>query len=316
MNSRSNTPPSSAPRTLFLALAADENYLDGLVGTLAGVARFAHDTSIRAAVLDCGIHDASWAAFQETLRASFPQLALQRLEVSDEQLRIFNPANAPTRLSNAAYARMLLPRLLPDVDRVLYLDSDLLVDTDLRPLFATPLEGALVAAVQDAHVPLLCQNVARESLTDAESASPAFNSGVLLMDLSAMRQVNLIEQVLSLPAPAHIKFQDQAVLNRVLHGRWKALPPRWNRQRFVTENFSIYRDRPDSVWHFIGKMKPWHFDPAFMRGLVADFHRNVTSSGWTPRLRGKWRPLSPAWRDSIKATHAFTLRRVAAFLRP
>lgn len=293
---------------LTLAFASDETYLDGVVGTLSGVVRRAPGATIRVFILDCGIHDTSWDRLQQFFATHSPTAALFRLVITPERLRMFNPDNRLHRVNNSSYARLLLPELLPDEDRIIYLDCDLVVDADLRPLFATTLDGAPVAAVQDAHMPTLGLNIPPELLTETEVALPVFNSGVLLMDLAAMRRSRVLEQILALPPSFHVKFQDQSVLNYVTRGRWKQLPVRWNRQRFVTENFSLYRDHPDSVWHFIGKMKPWHFAPSFMRGLVADFHRDLVSKGWVPRLRGESRPLSPAWRDSIKAARASLLR--------
>lgn len=300
---------------LTLALGSDENYLDGLVGTLSGVARSTSADPIHAVILDCGILDSSWTLLEQTLRTAFPHLSLRRLPIRSEQLQAFNLTQASLRLNNSAYARILLPELLPDCDRILYLDCDLLVDADLRPLFNTPLEGMLVGAVPECHSALLGKSIPRHLLTDAEAARITFNSGVLLLDLAGLREADIIGRIRVLPAEFYSIHMDQAVLNYVLHDRWKRLPLRWNRQCFVTENFSIYRDQPGSVWHFIGKMKPWHFQPSAMRGLMADFHRNLVFTGWTPRLAGKWRPLSPAWRDAVKAARAFVLR-LARALRP
>jgi lipopolysaccharide biosynthesis glycosyltransferase len=294
--------------SLTLAFASDENYLDGLVGTLSGVARSAPGATIRAYVLDCGIQDAGWREMEQTLRTRFSGLELVRHVIEPNQLSAFNPQNQNNRLNNSAYARLLLPELLPDTERIIYLDCDLMVDADLRPLFITQLEGALIGAVADGHLPLLVQNVLPELIPPAEKDSLAFNSGVLLMDLAAMRRAGLIAEIRSAPPFLSQKMQDQASLNLALMSRWKKLPTRWNHQRFVTEHFSIYRDYSDTVWHFIGKMKPWHFEPHHARGLMAEFQRDIITTGWKPRQKGTWRTLSPAWRDFLKASHAFACR--------
>jgi lipopolysaccharide biosynthesis glycosyltransferase len=296
------------PHPLIIALAADENYLDGLAGTLAGVVRSAPGAHIRAVILDCGIADESWRDFKRTVLPRLRTLELQRLPVHPEQLQVFAPDTRVRSLNNSTYTRMLLPELLPDCDRVLYLDCDLLVNADLRELVSLPLDDALAGEVPENHLPLLEQNITQGILSADEASLPAFNSGVLLMDLAAMRGADLLGHVAGLLPKLQGKLQSQAVLNYLLRGRWKAVPARWNRQRFITEHFSLYHDHPGSVWHFIGKMKPWHFDPPHMRGLVADFHRDIIASGWKPRLRGTWKPLSPAWRDFAKASRAFTLR--------
>lgn len=296
-------------QSLPIAVAADENYLDGLAGTLGGVLRSASGARIHTVVLDCGIQDSTWATFQQVLQSRFTNLDLVRLPVDPTWLQPFSPETRVRNLNNSTYARLLLPELLPHLDRILYLDCDLLVDADLRLLFDTPLEGALVGATPEAHLPSLGQNVSANLLSPADASLPAFNSGVLLMDLAALRGANLVGPVTDLIPRMQSRLQSQAVMNYLLRGRWKPIPVRWNRQHFITENFSLYRDHPGSLWHFIGKMKPWHFDPRFMRGLIADFHRDIVSTGWIPRHRGDSRPLSSAWRDSLKAARAFSLRQ-------
>jgi lipopolysaccharide biosynthesis glycosyltransferase len=293
---------------LSIALASDEGYIDGLVGTLSGVARSARGKIIQAIILDCGLADADWRKLSRHLAASFSHLHLIRQIISPDRLQIFNPHNRIIRLTNSAYARLLLPELLLHQARIVYLDCDLFVDADLTPLFTIPLDGALVAAVQDNHLGTLGQIIPHAGLTATELKLPAFNSGVMLMDLAALRGINLAAQISAFPPSFQGKLQDQGALNYLLRRKWKPLPAKWNRQKFVTENFSIYRDSPDSVWHFIGKMKPWHFAPQHARGLMADFQRDLIASGWPPHFRGEWRSRSPAWRDSIKATRAFTLR--------
>lgn len=293
---------------LSIALASDENYLDGLVGTLSGAVQSTSNTTINAVILDCGIYDDSWLELELTLSTAYPQLTLSRKHIHPDQLAVFNPTNETRRLNNSSYARLLLPELLPDLSRVIYLDCDLHIDADLRALYAAPLDGFLVGAVPESHLPRLDQSIPISALSETDQSLPAFNAGVMVMDLSAMRHDNLVERINAPFDSSQWKLQDQSILNYLLRRKWKALPTQWNRQRFVTENFSVYRDYPNSIWHFIGKMKPWNFDPQHMRGIVSDFHRDVLKSGWMPRQKGSWQPLSPAWRDIAKGTRAFALR--------
>lgn len=104
---------------------------------------------------------------------------------------MFAPDTRVRSLNNSTYTRMLLPELLPDCDRVLYLDCDLLVNADLRELVSLPLDYALAEAAPENHLPLLEQNITQGILSADEASLPAFNSGVLLMDLAAMRGADL-----------------------------------------------------------------------------------------------------------------------------
>lgn len=293
---------------LIVAFAADENYLDGLVGALGGLARRASARSIEAIILDCGISDDGWKAFEQCLCKEYPRLKMRRIPIEPALLERFNPEGVAMRLNASAFARLLLPDLLPELDRLLYLDCDVWVDADVTPLMDLPLGEAWAGVVKDRHIPRLATNIGEAFVQPGDEDQVAFNSGVMLLDLARLREEKLTERVLGLLKTVDGKFQDQALLNRLLVGRWKPLPECWNRQRFVTENFSLYRDYPDSLWHFIGQMKPWHFEPKHARGLMANFLGEITRCGWSLRRPGKWRPLSPIWRDGVKAARANGLR--------
>lgn len=297
-----------------IALAADEGYLDGLAGTLVGIAQRAPLSLFHTYILDCGITDASWREFERSLSSRWQNIQLWRIPINDAKLQKFAPLIRSRGLNNATYARFLLSDLLPEVDRIIYLDCDLVVDTDLNALFLTSLDGALAGAVAENHLSLLTQNIPRELIASTDRDLPAFNAGVLLLDLAMMRQANLFESIMDLIPQMQSRLQSQAVLNFIFLRRWKALPQRWNRQKFVTENFSIHRDFPDSVWHFIGKIKPWHFAPNHRRGLVGDFHLNLDKSGWSPQFPGSITLQDSTWRETLKSTRAFTLRKLRALV--
>src|SRR3954447_5164139 len=86
----------------------------------------------------------------------------------------------PTRdfTRKATWYRIFLPELRPDIDRIIYLDSDALVVDSLLPLWATDIKSYTLAAVPN----FLERNSARRP---AELGLPGpqvyFNAGVLLL---------------------------------------------------------------------------------------------------------------------------------------
>jgi len=295
-------------KPLVIALASDENFIDGLVATLAGVARRAPRTPIRAVILDSGILDATWQEFERTLAASLPSITLQRIVIESGQLDHFAPEVRVCNLNNATYSRLLLPELLPDCDRIIYLDCDVVVDADLRELIDLPLDGALAGAVLGRNLPRLGQNITRGMISPARAALPAFNAGIMLIDLAAFRREKPLTGIGVLLPRLQGEVQSQAILNYILIERWKQLPFRWNRQSPLSLTFPCYRDYPESIWHFNGKTKPWHFDPAGSRGIIADYHRDLASTGWKPRLTGNLRLTPPAWFEPLRVLRAGILR--------
>lgn len=93
-----------------------------------------------------------------------------------------------SRIPAIMWYRIFLPQLLPQQDRVLYLDCDTLLVDDLMALWQTELEGYHLGAVANVLEPGL-QDWPRQLGLPPEQ--PYFNSGVLLLNLSSMRQHDL-----------------------------------------------------------------------------------------------------------------------------
>src|SRR5688500_18132312 len=88
------------------------------------------------------------------------------------------------RFGTIVWLRFLLPELLPDLERVLYLDADTLAVAPLEPLFALGLDGCPIGAVANVVDEGLWPHVRGLGIDDP---TQFFNSGVLLMDLAALR---------------------------------------------------------------------------------------------------------------------------------
>lgn len=159
------------------------------------------------------------------------------------------------RLTEAAFWRIALPELLPDLSKVLYLDSDIIVVKDLSELWKHDLSKLAVAAISD---PLLS---AQEPWKDLGMFnSYYFNSGVMLINLDYWRCHQVSErlgQVIS--ENPQWEYNDQHGLNKVLDGKVLFLHDKWNvqTQHFLTDS------APDpAIIHFTGFEKPWHLTSA------------------------------------------------------
>jgi lipopolysaccharide biosynthesis glycosyltransferase len=164
----------------------------------------------------------------------------------------------------------LLPQLLPDVERVLYIDADTLTVSSLDELFATDLEGAPFGAIANIVPPAERPRIEALGIKDHRRF---LNSGVLLLDLDRFRAEDATETLFRTARErAHeITYADQDTLNLVFDGRWRALHPRWNAQYTLwtapdTAAEVFGRDQAEeartspAVVHFEGPgvCKPWH----------------------------------------------------------
>jgi lipopolysaccharide biosynthesis glycosyltransferase len=168
-------------------------------------------------------------------------------------------------VSTAALAKFRLPELLPDLDRVLYLDCDVIVRADPRLLFATSLDGACLGACRDIGV------LWNPRMSEID---PYFNSGVMLLDLERMRHTGATQRLIAVKRVSRNGFMDQDCLNAVFAGRVQLLNPRWNCLWISTQYRNIgvetlndllgtdyatlddYRENA-GVLHYTTACKPW-----------------------------------------------------------
>jgi len=153
-------------------------------------------------------------------------------------------------VSRLSWARMMLADILPDtIDRVLYLDADTVVLSDLTNLYNTDLNANPIAAVLDS---------SNTAYANHYQTKQYFNAGVLLQDLTLWRQRRYVEQCVdfALENKQRLLFGEQCCLNLVFAGKFKKLPSRYN--RFVTPSVTIEDLSEIALLHFITPDKPWY----------------------------------------------------------
>lgn len=155
-------------------------------------------------------------------------------------------------ITHHTYYRLLLPELLPELDRVLYLDSDLVVDGSLRQLWETSLDGYYGAGVKDTWIHRSNYKfqigMHREDLY--------INAGVILMNLALMRKDGIADLLMktAVQKGQQFEYQDQDVINITLKGRIRALPGIYNYAATDDELGSI---KDPVIIHYNGEIKPW-----------------------------------------------------------
>lgn len=185
-------------------------------------------------------------------------------DIIDKGENYFNFSNYITSIG---FARILLPDLLPkSVHKVLYLDSDMLATTDIKPLFMTQLDknqiaGMVINIVQDNNASVLYRFY-----------HGYFNSGMILMDLDKCRKEKSAQKMLSFIKNNEEKFKydegkphepkwlypDQDVINIIWDGRIKSIEPKWNNQ--CVRGQSMDYVLLGGIIHYIGSSKPWDFE--------------------------------------------------------
>lgn len=194
-------------------------------------------------------------------------------------------------------ARLLLPNL--SKGRMIYLDGDIIVNSDLEELFYTDLQQHPIGVCQSVKnlfhyehskghpkliAPLARVHGEKKLSTMAERLTIKkpenyINSGVLLMNLDLLSKSPYYEKITDLKAAAKLRMPDQTWLYKCFADDMVFLNLKWNtfrgnyftRQFFVSREFRrILREsrREAAIIHFIGPQKPWKRNyPFFNNGM-------------------------------------------------
>ena len=190
-------------------------------GALVRIAEYGADQRSSVYVLDGGISPEDAVRCEAVITSSHPSV---RLEWLRPDMQMFARFAESAWHSRAMYLRLLIPDLLPDdVERVLYVDSDVVVVRDLSPLWSVDFEQLAVYAVENFSHPTFATALPEAvSGIGASPETPYFNSGVLLMNLRVWREEGISEQVNAFlrDRPDLITWGDQDALNLAIAGRW------------------------------------------------------------------------------------------------
>ena len=255
-----------------LVLACDDKYIPFTAVAARRIARHATEKFPIIVVSD-GVSDENKALAQKFC----PQISF--IEAS----HLFVDRPLPSEHSNRrAYClRLFLDEILADFDRVVYLDSDISVLTDVSPLLSMiPKAGPIIAGYDLLGPPTLGHQV---RLGMSEGAA-YFNSGVMVCDLKAVRQERIFADAMSflLEKPDRCPHPDQDALNAVLDGRWQVLDWRWNALNYMSD----IRPKPPFIRHFADVSKPWsRRKVAIQPRFVREWRSDLAESPWPGRFQ-------------------------------
>lgn len=167
-------------------------------------------------------------------------------------------------LTKAAYYRILLPDILDkSIDRILYLDCDMIVVGAVKELFELELDDYALAATLDC-MPF---NSTHRFQLHMEADERTFCSGFMLINLEYWRKNNAVEKLLeySKRDRAQVWLHDQDSLNYVFKKKWYLLPPKWNKVSVCflpsidgVPYFDVYEYvYHPKIIHFSSEAKPW-----------------------------------------------------------
>lgn len=229
-----------------ICLACDKNYARHAGVVIASILFNAlKETTINFYILDGGIleEDKSKIFSLKTIK----DCEINFISINENDFDEYKKVATHNYITIATYYRLKLPTLLHNVDRVIYLDCDTVVNTDLTELFNTDMPTECFAGSHDINKKVV-------------EINPTYvNAGVLVMDLKNMRSQNIEDKFLSWTRENidSIECGDQTIINEVCRGNIKVVDDCWNVQASDFMNRSNYMNKPKII-HYIAKNKPWN----------------------------------------------------------
>jgi len=179
-------------------------------------------------------------------------------------LKDFGECYLPTNshFSIVTYFTLKISSLLPNIDKIVYLDSDTVVIRDLKELWDISFDDAYIIA---------CKTVANKSnckRLSLPTGTPCINTGVMVLDLKKIRENDLEKLFFKCIKQNNgkLKYADQDVMNLVLTGKdgaIKHIQQNWNTEDATCisyeEDYLPIIHNPYII-HFITGEKPWHAD--------------------------------------------------------
>lgn len=156
------------------------------------------------------------------------------------------------------YYRIMIPKLLPQLSKSLYLDSDIIVINDIFELYRINIENYLLGAVEDSAL-----DKTRHRELDIPDNEKYFNSGVLLLNICMWNKFDISEKVIEFIKnnPEKLKYPDQDAINKILCGRWYSLHHKYNYMISDLDKFPFDTNNPKkdvSIIHYTTQ-KPWDY---------------------------------------------------------
>lgn len=248
--------------TLDIVCNVDNNYAQHCAAMLCSLFDNNSNHDIHAHVLTHGLSDGNMKVIQLLANRYNKKVTFHNIDeaiLDGVQFRKNRP------LTKAAYYRILLSSVIDaTIDKILYLDCDIIVLGDISELFNIELDNYALAATSD----ISPYNSSHRMFLQLQMDDNAFCSGFMMVNLKYWRDNNVQEKLINFSTKKRkvVFLHDQDSLNYVFKNKWFRLPFKWNATPLSIcpiDNAMKSFDYVESyftpkIMHYSGYFKPWN----------------------------------------------------------
>ena len=226
------------------------------------------------------------------LEDKYERCEVNILEISKDMIKNANTKRYPL----AAYYRLLLSELIPDLNRIIYLDGDTIIYTDLTEMFNLEMGNNVMLGFVD--------NSYQKAEEFGIRTYKYIVSGVLLINLKTIRRENISAQFFEFIDKYQDKLtqEDQTVINIVLHGRIDFLPPKYGIWNFNNKDAVLYHNNYENKNLGVKAYDEKEILNAWNLPSILHF---VRAKPWKPRTKYTHNQFHDDWWDYAKLTDVY-----------
>jgi len=295
-----------------IALITDENYLNQVIITITSLSLNSNKNKNYNVYVLCN----NVAVEKQNLLKNYSNrnIKIHTIDAQDYIKHFPEFKNGNFHVTKSALIKFYLPEIFKDLDKILYLDSDILILKDLYEINSIDLSDCYIAAVKNSYAyPGTEEYLFKHNIKTNEY----FNSGVMLLNLKKMREDNVSEKLIDYRINNRTFCMDQDALNAILGKNLKLLSYRYNLQITPFENnrfdefckiHNDYRAKNKKealtqayIIHFADKNKPWIYNRAKYSKLYKQYWQKA-------KLRQKFPKLHEITRQSVLRKIMLTIK--------
>jgi len=244
-------------KTNKIFLSTDDNYFIHLLVTVVSILEnCSNNKRLEFFIFDGGIKNKNKKQLKEKVKSYGSRVSFLKVNKKN-----YSNAKLWEHVSESGYYRFEIPSI-EKKSKVIYLDCDLVLNSDILEFFNLDLEEKTIGAVYD-------------YLLKFTQQRNNFNSGVLIIDCEKWNKKNYSSKILNYlkDEGQKVTFADQEVFNHFFKKDWKSLPLEWNRQRSIydltAKEMSLSKKeyrfllKNPRIIHYVGKIKPWDYKYVF-----------------------------------------------------
>lgn len=248
-----------ANKTIPIFFSSDNNYVPYMAVSITSLMKNASkDYHYDIVILYSKLTAANLKTLQSLENETFT-IKLIKMDDKAKELTKTSTDNLCTDYySLSIYFRLFIPVMFPEYEKGIYLDSDIAVVGDISELYNENLDGMPVGAITDQSVQKVPPFIQYIEKGLGVPVKTYVNSGILLMDLKQLREMNFSARFLEVLNKYHFETvaPDQDYLNVLCQKKIKILSPQWN----AMSSNDIKDIENPKIIHFNLFGKPWRYD--------------------------------------------------------